>query len=63
DHHPWLPFRCQLDFEVAELVHETALTHEQMMCLIQLVQHGRTEDFTLKITPMFGIHGKQHPIA
>ncbi|KAG1864088.1 hypothetical protein C8R48DRAFT_672801 [Suillus tomentosus] len=48
DRHPWLPFRCQLDFEVAELAHETTLTHEQMMCLIQLVQSGRTEDFTLK---------------
>ncbi|KAG2103089.1 uncharacterized protein F5147DRAFT_580627 [Suillus discolor] len=48
DRHPWLPFRCQLDFEVAGLVHETVLTHEQTTCLIQLVQHGRTEDFTLK---------------
>ncbi|KAG2122316.1 hypothetical protein BD769DRAFT_1389778 [Suillus cothurnatus] len=38
----------QLDFEVAEFAHETALTHEQTTCLIQLVQHGRTEDFTLK---------------
>ncbi|KAG1801818.1 hypothetical protein EV424DRAFT_1474720 [Suillus variegatus] len=48
DRQPWLPFRCQLDFEVAELAHETALTHEQMTRLIQLVQCGRTEDFTLK---------------
>ncbi|KAG2120420.1 uncharacterized protein F5147DRAFT_785151 [Suillus discolor] len=48
DRHPWLPFRCQLDFEVAELAHETALTHEQTTRLIQLVQRGRTEDFTLK---------------
>lgn len=48
DRQPWLPFRCQLDFEVAELAHETALTHEQTTRLIQLVQHGRTEDFTLK---------------
>ncbi|KAG1856136.1 hypothetical protein F4604DRAFT_1883164 [Suillus subluteus] len=48
DRQPWLPFRCQLDFEVAELAHETTLTHEQTMRLIQLVQRGRTEDFTLK---------------
>ncbi|KAG1774375.1 hypothetical protein EV702DRAFT_1180794 [Suillus placidus] len=48
DCQPWLPFRCQLDFEVAELVHETALTHEQTTHLIRLVQRGRTEDFTLK---------------
>lgn len=48
DRQPWLPFRCQLDFEVAELAHETALTHEQTTRLIRLVQRGRTEDFSLK---------------
>ncbi|KAG1842561.1 hypothetical protein F4604DRAFT_1597362, partial [Suillus subluteus] len=37
-----------LDFEVAELVHEAALTHEQTTHLIWLVQRSRTEDFTLK---------------
>ena len=45
--HPWLPFDCRLDFEVAELAHEAALTHEQTTRLIQLVKRGRTEDFTL----------------
>ncbi|KAG1879905.1 hypothetical protein F4604DRAFT_1880040 [Suillus subluteus] len=45
---PWLPFRCQLDFKIAELAHEAALTHEQTTRLIQLVQRSRTEDFTLK---------------
>ncbi|KAG2033410.1 hypothetical protein BDR03DRAFT_872154, partial [Suillus americanus] len=44
---PWLPFRCQLNFEVAELAHEAALTHGQTMRLIQMVQCSRTEDFTL----------------
>ncbi|KAG1867364.1 hypothetical protein F4604DRAFT_1881653 [Suillus subluteus] len=33
---PWLPFRCQLDFEVAELAHEAALTHEQTTWLIRM---------------------------
>ncbi|KAG2351190.1 hypothetical protein BDR07DRAFT_1320876, partial [Suillus spraguei] len=37
-----------LDFEVAEVAHEAALTHEQTTCIIRLVQHSRTEDFTLK---------------
>ncbi|KAG2081487.1 hypothetical protein BD769DRAFT_1657222 [Suillus cothurnatus] len=44
---PWLPFRCQLDFEVAELAHEAALTHEQTTRLIRMVRCSRTEDFTL----------------
>jgi hypothetical protein len=44
---PWLPFRCQLDFEVAELAHEAALTHEQTTRLIRMVRRSRTEDFTL----------------
>ncbi|KAG2115634.1 hypothetical protein DEU56DRAFT_919346 [Suillus clintonianus] len=48
DRQPWLPFRCQLDFKVAELAHEAALTHEQTTRLISLVRRGRTEDFTLK---------------
>ncbi|KAG1884129.1 hypothetical protein F4604DRAFT_1878866 [Suillus subluteus] len=44
---PWLPFGCQLDFEVAELAHEAALTHEQTTRLIRMVRRSRTEDFTL----------------
>ncbi|KAG1748936.1 uncharacterized protein EDB91DRAFT_1244739 [Suillus paluster] len=48
EHQPWLPFSCRLDFEVAELAHEAALTHEQTTRLIWLVQRSKSEVFTLK---------------
>ncbi|KAG1745062.1 uncharacterized protein EDB91DRAFT_1080570 [Suillus paluster] len=48
EHQPWLPFSCRLDFEVAELAHEAALTHEQTTRLIRLVQRSKSEVFTLK---------------
>ncbi|KAG1735740.1 uncharacterized protein EDB91DRAFT_1083640 [Suillus paluster] len=48
EHQPWLPFSCQLDFEVAKLAHKATLTHEQTTCLIRLVQRSKSEVFTLK---------------
>ncbi|KAG2093553.1 hypothetical protein BD769DRAFT_1615706 [Suillus cothurnatus] len=48
DPEPWRPFRTRIDFEVAELAHEAALTHEQIDRLIRLIHRSRCELFTLR---------------
>ncbi|KAG1738055.1 hypothetical protein EDD22DRAFT_982336 [Suillus occidentalis] len=48
DPEPWRPFRTRIDFEVAELAHEAALTHEQMDRFIKLIHRSRCELFTLR---------------
>ncbi|KAG1726527.1 uncharacterized protein EDB91DRAFT_1239637 [Suillus paluster] len=48
DPEPWRPFRNRIDFEVAELAHEAALTHEQIDQLIGLIHRSRCELFTLR---------------
>ncbi|KAG2126460.1 hypothetical protein BD769DRAFT_1652763 [Suillus cothurnatus] len=45
---PWRPFRTRIDFKVAELAHEAALTHEQIDQLIRLIHRSRCELFTLR---------------
>ncbi|KAG1730397.1 uncharacterized protein EDB91DRAFT_1059518, partial [Suillus paluster] len=45
---PWQPFHTHIDFEVAELAHETGLSHEQLDRLIQLIHRSRSELFTLR---------------
>jgi len=48
DPQPWRPFCTHIDFEVAELAHEAALTHEQIDWLIGLIHRSRCELFTLR---------------
>ncbi|KAG2034064.1 hypothetical protein BDR03DRAFT_870910, partial [Suillus americanus] len=48
DPEPWRPFRTRIDFEVAELAHEAALTHEQTDRFIKLIHRSRCELFTLR---------------
>ncbi|KAG2121427.1 hypothetical protein DEU56DRAFT_873780 [Suillus clintonianus] len=50
NHAPWEPFRTRLDFEVAELALEAALTAEQTNRLLSLVHRSahRDETFTLQ---------------
>ncbi|KIJ61765.1 hypothetical protein HYDPIDRAFT_176905 [Hydnomerulius pinastri MD-312] len=50
DRDPWHPFRCRLDFEVAELALEAALTKDQTSRLIKLLQRVayKREKFSLK---------------
>ncbi|KAG1842975.1 hypothetical protein DFJ58DRAFT_665554, partial [Suillus subalutaceus] len=48
DPEPWCPFRTHIDFEVAELAHEAALTHEQTDRFIRLIHRSRCELFTLQ---------------
>ncbi|KAG2344656.1 hypothetical protein BDR05DRAFT_975422 [Suillus weaverae] len=45
---PWYPFRTRIDFEVAELVLEAALTHQQMDWLFNLIRRTKSEQFTLQ---------------
>ncbi|KAG1768576.1 hypothetical protein EV702DRAFT_1181923 [Suillus placidus] len=45
---PWYPFRTRIDFEVAELVLEAALTHQQMDRLFDLIRRTKSEQFTLR---------------
>ncbi|KAG1890746.1 uncharacterized protein F5891DRAFT_1131606 [Suillus fuscotomentosus] len=45
---PWYPFRTRIDFEVAELVLEAALTHQQMDRLFDLICRTKSEQFTLR---------------
>ncbi|KAG2116407.1 uncharacterized protein F5147DRAFT_743074 [Suillus discolor] len=47
DAQPWAPFRCRLDFEVAELAHEAALSQPQIEWLINLLHHSKQEPFSL----------------
>ncbi|KAG1834044.1 hypothetical protein DFJ58DRAFT_719382 [Suillus subalutaceus] len=47
DPEPWCPFRTRIDFEVAELAHEAALTHEQTDRFIKLIHRSRCELFML----------------
>ncbi|KAG2090296.1 hypothetical protein BD769DRAFT_1679723 [Suillus cothurnatus] len=48
DPEPWCPFCTCIDFEVAELAHEAALTHKQIDRLIGLIHCSRCELFTLQ---------------
>ncbi|KAG1734053.1 uncharacterized protein EDB91DRAFT_1238464 [Suillus paluster] len=48
DPEPWKPFHTRIDFEVAELAHEAALSYEQLDWLIELVNCSRFELFTLR---------------
>ncbi|KAG2112398.1 uncharacterized protein F5147DRAFT_572506, partial [Suillus discolor] len=48
DPEPWRPFRTRIDFEVAELAHEAALTHEQTDWFIKLIHRSRCKLFTLQ---------------
>ncbi|KAG1857471.1 hypothetical protein F4604DRAFT_1589912 [Suillus subluteus] len=50
NHAPWEPFRTRLDFEVAEIALEAALTAEQTNRLLSLVHRSarRDETFTLR---------------
>ncbi|KAG1759607.1 hypothetical protein EDD22DRAFT_849145 [Suillus occidentalis] len=48
DPEPWHTFRTRIDFEVAELAHEAALTHEQMDRFIKLIHRSRCKLFTLR---------------
>ncbi|KAG1786171.1 uncharacterized protein HD556DRAFT_1434837 [Suillus plorans] len=48
DPEPWSPFRTHIDFEVAELSHEAALTHEQTDRLIRLIHRSKNKLFTLR---------------
>ncbi|KAG1887716.1 hypothetical protein F4604DRAFT_1877523 [Suillus subluteus] len=45
---PWCPFRTQIDFEVAGLALEAALTHQQLDRLLNLIHRSKHEDFTLR---------------
>ncbi|KAG1896768.1 uncharacterized protein F5891DRAFT_1130156 [Suillus fuscotomentosus] len=45
---PWYPFQTRIDFEVAELVLEAALTHQQTDQLFDLIRHTKSEQFTLR---------------
>ncbi|KAG2039785.1 hypothetical protein BDR03DRAFT_933074 [Suillus americanus] len=45
---PWQLFHTRIDFKVAELAHDTGLSHEQLDRLIHLIHHSRIELFTLK---------------
>ncbi|KAG1864594.1 hypothetical protein C8R48DRAFT_747876 [Suillus tomentosus] len=47
DVQPWVPFRCRLDFEVAELAHEAALSQPQIERLIDLLHRSKQEPFSL----------------
>ncbi|KAG1744575.1 uncharacterized protein EDB91DRAFT_1236508 [Suillus paluster] len=47
DPEPWKPFCTRINFEVAELAHEAALSYEQLDRLIELVHHSRFKLFTL----------------
>ncbi|KAG1797825.1 uncharacterized protein HD556DRAFT_1431036 [Suillus plorans] len=47
DAQPWAPFRCRLDFEVAELAHEATLSQPQIERLIDLLHHSKQEPFSL----------------
>ncbi|KAG1730131.1 uncharacterized protein EDB91DRAFT_1239146 [Suillus paluster] len=47
DPEPWKPFCTRINFEVAELAHEAALSYEQLDQLIELVHRSRFELFTL----------------
>ncbi|KAG2157550.1 hypothetical protein DEU56DRAFT_722843 [Suillus clintonianus] len=50
DTQPWVPFRTRLDFEVAELAHEAALSQPQIDRLINLLHRSKqdSESFTLR---------------
>ncbi|KAG1738319.1 uncharacterized protein EDB91DRAFT_1237726 [Suillus paluster] len=50
DTQPWVPFRSHLDFEVAELAHEAALSQPQIDRLINLLHRSKqdSESFTLR---------------
>ncbi|KAG2046461.1 hypothetical protein BDR06DRAFT_992159 [Suillus hirtellus] len=47
DAQPWAPFRCWLDFEVAELAHEATLSQPQIEWLIDLLHRSKQEPFSL----------------
>ncbi|KAG2047336.1 hypothetical protein BDR06DRAFT_976817 [Suillus hirtellus] len=47
DVQPWAPFRCRLDFEVAELAHEATLSQPQIEQLIDLLHRLKQEPFSL----------------
>ncbi|KAG1871098.1 hypothetical protein C8R48DRAFT_596289 [Suillus tomentosus] len=47
DAQPWAPFRCRLDFEVAEFAHEAALSQPQIERLINLFHCSKQEPFSL----------------
>jgi hypothetical protein len=47
---PWEPFHTQLDFEIAEITLEAAMTKDQTNCLLKLVHHfaSGSDMFTLQ---------------
>jgi len=47
---PWEPFRTRLDFEVAEIALEAAMTKDQTNCLLDLIHRsaGGNDTFTLQ---------------
>ncbi|KAG2145458.1 uncharacterized protein EDB93DRAFT_1241120 [Suillus bovinus] len=47
DVQPWVPFQCQLDFEVAELAHEATLSQPRIKRLIDLLHCSKQEPFSL----------------
>ncbi|KAG1736663.1 uncharacterized protein EDB91DRAFT_1238031 [Suillus paluster] len=50
DTQPWVPFQSRLDFKVAELAHEAALSQPQIDRLINLLHRSKqdSESFTLR---------------
>ena len=49
DKEPWRPFRCQLDFEVAEFAVQNALNNDQVDVLLSLFKRSQgVESVTLK---------------
>ncbi|KAG1748380.1 uncharacterized protein EDB91DRAFT_1235712 [Suillus paluster] len=58
DPEPWRPFRTCIDFEVAELAHEAALTHKQTDRLIGLIHHSKYE-----LCSLVQIDSRLYPIA
>ncbi|KAI6154717.1 hypothetical protein BKA82DRAFT_4326366 [Pisolithus tinctorius] len=44
---PWYLFQTHLDFNLSEFIHDAALNKEQVNCILKLLKHSCTEDWTL----------------